>query len=1149
MNLHLLKRLWTYAATALSVAAFVPALAQASLKCEEVLTKRYCSDGDPRVVLVQPGNYSKTVGAPIIPGYESACWTWTRTFQCIETDPVYNCDSGTPYNTVKNDCSLVASSVKASATVNGVTYITSADYGYRCAYGAWTTNDELPPNKECVALESTTTDGDYVAAAAPGSAVTAGLTTSLATSQTRDESYVCYSAPQTTCSDTCYQPTYNAATGVTENLEVPCTSEVTNCVPASNQCNGSMSLNGDDTVSTNAALGPDGRCVSSKQEYTCQSGSIPRCLTSENCTFESGVPSNIQSNGFAYSQEQTYTCSNETKSCVEYANVSSCVHVGAWGWDKLSFTGEAAQGLGEVNEALSRLEGIEKGMGQQDPYIFSGTDLRCRYAIGSFINTYIAIVVVIVLAVVTGGAALAAMAAALGTSPAVLAAAIIVSAFASEVDNSKEFGNDCCKDYLISGSDAGFKFGSRCTSDEIKLAVAKRKGLTHYLGEFCSKKSGFPVRSCVQKTRTFCVFDDMLALTVNEQGRAQLDALAAQDATSTKWTAEKRFPLYGADVAIGTKYAGVLNTGRWVQRASETKSQVWSWEYPAYCKSSDTQAAAYAAWTAEVNAAGDTKGTSPDKMSTAEAAAVLKKSFALQEFQECPSTAGMMAFLTCSASDDNCNTARMPPEPSGVTVDNSGTEISEVDPNWRIQQVRSFYTPNGAGVTDVMTTDRSYAAVSYAVNEYVAAKGSCHVDGSCLYAFNITDKTVSGGAGARKQTTEYIRFPLYTSRPSATWAAVTYVPQDGGMPLSSYQADPNRGLANPFTVSSQRFIFHPNYIAGTSPEQLHSAFLMEWATEKTSVINPENDYKPLLVPTLLPPNTPGWYPYGDPSKHGKYFYLSGQCDPNSRWCNYGVTVDLDIKRHPWGDAQTPRCWGFTVEQLAALDFNKMDLSKWINSLDLGGSVELSAEQRDAMTKKAVGTAQTFYSAMVSGEAISKPGSTSQALQLSADTLPKLSNDPYEAYKLEVIVPTNWPQWFTSSPNNNPVSNVMVDWGDGSPRTPATMVSGAHVYTASHDYGRNPAGRYKVTVTLSTGSNGAQTLSSYVSISPHDGAVPKTAPLELNNAGVNAASQDTYTPSTTINGVNQTPSNLQTVSPGTVQQFNTQGPTLNTPSTK
>jgi len=1140
-------------------AALFSTPSQAVEKCQELIAQRTCTDSAPRQIAFA-ANQTTSVPAPTISGYPSACWNWARKFQCVETDPVYKCDSGTPFDTVKRDCSMVASQINSTVTVNTINYITSADYTYRCAFGAWTQDGTLPVNKECITLNSNTTQSNVISAASQGADTTAPLNSSVALTETKVDNYVCYAPPVTTCSNTCFSEVKNPVTGVMEKKEVACSAPLTQCTTTSNQCAGTVS-GGGSSLSASTAVGPDGRCVNSTEQQICQAGTVPKCLVGkDNCQLNGTTPSGIQDNGFALTQDQSYICTNQTTSCTELANVSNCMHVGAWGWDQLSIKSQVGQGLGEFNAAMSKLEGVEKGMKENDPYIFSGQDLRCHYAVGNFLNTFITIAIIAATMVATGGASTGLLSTALQSSAVMgssamtaatanaAAAAIQIGASAMmDAPNSKAIGSNCCKDFVFEGSDAWYKLGS-CTADEIKLSVAKRKGLSHYLGEYCSKKSGFPIRQCVEKTRSYCVFDDMLALTVNEQGRAQLDALAVADTVTTKPTTANFSALFGQPVPYAPKYTGYLNTGKWVKQAQANNSQVWTWQYPAYCLTQAAQQAAHDVWLQEVSAATNTNGMQPSEMTQSQALQLIAKSISVAPFQECASTPGTMSVLTCSKLDDSCDASKLPEGPTGVETDLTGSDISTADVNWRVQQFTSFYKPGDYGVTATMATNSAFAAVSQSVNEFVTAVGSCHsVDGQCLYYYAITDKKATNGLGAKKRATEYAQFPLYTSLPTSAWPAVTYVAKDGTLDTAAYQADPNRGRGDPVIVSNQRFIFHPNYITAAVSGNIHSKVLVEYATQKVDPGRPENDYTPLMVPTDLPPGTPGWTPYGDSTQHGKYFYLSGGCNANSRWCNYAITVDLDIPRHPWGTAQEPRCWGFSLEQMAALDFDKMDLSRWINSLDLdASSANMSPEAAAAMTQRVTDSAQAFYSSVSNSTVVNKPGAGTLALVTNTDILPMLSNGNFRAYVLEAAVPSNWPNYFVDQPNNNPVSNVKVDWGDGS--TPTMMVkdAGGKAYTTEHDYGDRPVGRYKVIVTLDTGSNGPQTLSTYVTISPDGGGKPAATTLDFNNPGADGAVQGNYNPADTLNGLNQAPGSLQTIAPGMTDQFDRQGTTINNP---
>lgn len=1106
-----------------------------------------------------------SVPAPVIPGYPSACWTWNRRFQCIETEPQMFCDSGTPYATVKRDCNLTKAVIKARLTINGISYITDADYTYRCAYGAPTTDDSLPVNRECIPTgDVEVTHGGYVPAAPVGATPgSAPLSTTIPTTETSTQNYVCYAPPVTNCTNECYKTVTDPATGTPKQVPTPCTSPVSQCTITSTNCQGSI-------TGTNGQLdlGPDGRCVNSVTQEVCQAGEIPRCLTDSNCQLSETNPSSVQDNGVALTQDQKYICSNTTRTCTQLAELSNCVHANAWGWDDNAIINQIGQGLGEYNRAVTQLEGIDKGMDEEDPYIFSGRDLRCSYAVGNFLNTAIMIAVAIAIAVAVPGGGLVASSIQSGATTAFNAGLInmgqfvsiysnannisiaisAASAFVSDAPNSQAFGGNCCKEHVIEGSDKPWKL-RECTADEVRLSVAKQKGLAYYLGEYCAKRGGFPIKQCVLKTKTYCVFEDMLALVVNEQGRMQLDEIARADTATTSTSAATPFQLFSPTPAPSSvpKYSGYLNTGVWAKRFTHNGSQVWSWQYPGYCANSTLQKAAYEKHQAEINAAADMKGIKPDQMTKREAWGQLLKILDVKPFQECASTPGTLSFMTCAAGNDSCNTSKLPEGPTGVEVDLSGNDISQHDPNWQIQQIRSFYEPGDYGVTGVLPSAPSFAAVSTSLNEYVTATGSCKkLTGSCMYQLSVTNKAANGGQGPRKRTKEAINFPLYTVVPNSAWPGINYMDSTGAFSTSSYLNDKNRGLGDALEVSKHRFIFHPHFITKPVDGNIHSKFLLEHANKRFGGSNPADDFTPMAVPTDLPPGTSGWYPHGSGDKA---FYLSGKCEPGSKWCNYTVEVDLNVPRHPWGTAREPRCWGFTIEQMAALDFDRMDLSRWINSLDLDSMASgMTEEAGRAMSEQVVSSAQNFYGAMASNTTMENPAPGTKSLVLDADSLPRVTNNAFEAYTLTVGVPANWPIWYLDQPNNNAVTNVKVDWGDGSAPTVAEKHSTNQAWFAQHDYGDKDPGRYKVTVTLDTHANGSQRLTSFVTLVPDKGGMPEKSKLdEFDNPGTNGRAQAEIAPSQTLGGMNQSPSNLQTQAPGMVDRYGEQGPSVTVPT--
>lgn len=1123
------KRLFSVAAllfVGLGANVAAPSDAMAEMRCQEI--SRTCMESGTRGIATPGGTVY--MPAPVIPGYTQACWNWQKRFQCIETDPILQCESGRDFYAVRNACSLTSASILATMTINATTYITSAQYEYRCNFSDWQTGDTLPANQECVMLESVVQDTEVVHSAEPGTPTSSGsppvtptLAEQLVVEQQKTDTYVCYSEPTTVCSDVCYETIKDPATGQLEEREVACTSPVTNCTSTSRQCNSSVN---DDGTGGTLAVGPDGRCVEQTEQFLCENASVPRCLDEDNCTLESTRRTSVQSNGVALSQEQTYVCTNETRSCAEVSEISECVSPNAWGWDQLHHRSTMAVGLGEFNQALAKLDGIKKGLNQNDLYIFSGQDLRCRYPIGNFLNTAI-----------IGSLSMAAY---IGSGGLALPALATTASFINDAINSKLFGVNCCKDHVIEGSDAWYKLGS-CTADEVKLSVARQKGLYEYIGEYCSKKGGFPIRQCVQRTRTFCVFDDMLALVVNKQGRAQLDQIAAADPTSAILVPEQSFELFGP-LTSKHKYSGVMNNGSWQFLVKQGGSQLWYWRYPGYCRSRDLQQEAYGVFQKELEDLVErTGGDRREQAYTAqEAAEILAAAQNLDSFQECGDAEGVVHFLTCSADNDNCDVNRKPAGPEGLVTDFTGGVIDDADLRWRVQGVRANQRPGQHGVLQTMATNASYAAVSTSVNNYITAVGSCQ-GLNCLYRFVFTDRDANGGFGAQKKVVDYANFPLYTLQPSASEPAIDYLSPTGVLAAGRHASDPNRGLGDPLDLNRQRFIFRPNFSATAPSQGMHSHFLLEWAASS------HNDWKPVVVPTNLAPGTPGFWPHGNASDLDGHFFISGSCDPSSRWCNYQIETLLEIQRHPWGTPESPRCWGFSIEQIAALDFDKMDLSQWLNSLDLSGmSAGLSESAAQAMTDQTVATAQASFSAQKSGTDRPARAPAAPALTTNTDILPSLSGDNFGAYVLKLGLTSNWPQYDEDGVNDNPVTNVRVRWGDGSGWKTMQKHANGKIFYAEFDYGDLPPREYKIEVEFDTRHHGRQALSTSVRITPHRGQAPvRNTEPDFKNPGAGGYA-GVETPAKAIDGTMADKMGADQRSPGTSHQYDQQGDDLTPP---
>lgn len=1156
-----------------------------TISCQKLSSA--CSDAEPRSSYFESVKRTVSVNPPFQDEVNEACWTVQRRYQCVEKSPTFSCASGRDYATVKADCSLTSAAIKGTVTINAVKYLTDAEYTYRCGFENTHCDTALPGNTDCRVLTqaiqttgTTTAATTAEAALVDGNWVAPAMTEGLVTDRIVDGSYVCYTPPVTTCADTCQESFVDPVSGKIGSRNVACKSPVTNCVASGSQC-----------TDTNGVLniGPDGKCTSHLETSVCQAGETPRCLTNTDCALESATAGGVQANGVAYTEKQTYLCSNTKEECLEVATVSNCVSPNAWGWDKDTSRNPAGKGLGEVNAAIAKVEGIQKGVNNDDFYLFSGLDRRCSFPVGSFWNTFISIAFVAgamlafpgsaglfgSMAQAASGATLSfsvttGITAAGGTMSLMTANAINVAvtvgmSAVQDAPDTGAFGNDCCKSYIIKGSDAWYKSGS-CSTDEVKLAVAKNKGLVHYLGEYCSKRGGFPLRECKQKTRSYCVYDDMLALMVNEQGREQLDDLVDEDVAHTSTSAAVPFELYQEQTKAVVHYADYAR-GAWQPIVAHNGSQVWYWKWPSYCKTSQGQAAAFALYKKDVEEAGTLERKGPfasvaDQnqylLELARAGGRLGK---LPVYHECSADPGYITFMTCSRDDDACAISHQPEMPGDVSTDETALDAGVQDPDWEEASVNT-------------RSKRALAGKTVSVNNYVGAVGSCQVDGHCLYSFKVLEKRAGQSLdpakqGAIRRTRESFGFPLY-AMPSPSTPAVDYLSVTGVLTPGAWEADVNRGRGDAFAMTNQQFIPRPNTIAQMPAAGLHSHVLLEWYHSPRQHSGEVGPIRLVKLPTSLPKDTVGFWPYRDPLDASKLFYIYGSCDPNSRWCQYTIEIENKVMRHPWGGPENPRCWGFDLDQMAALDFDKMDLSQWIDSLNLAGmSTGMSEDAAKAMKDQATLTADTFYQAYKAGASVST-GDGEQSLWVNTNTLPLLTSDKEaSSFTVRAMVPSNWPRKYTGALesdyavdshgnyvldagghktlriNDDPVKLVSVFWGDGRSEDMQVVKNSAgeiSAWQATHDYGNLPAGTYQLKVVVVTTKSGQQYLTTDIKLTPDQDEAKATgdSSLVFNRGGTSGASAKTYTPAETPSGVLATPDTLAIDAPGFANEFEKQG---------
>lgn len=243
--------------------------------------------------------------------------------------------------------------------------------------------------------------------------------------------------------------------------------------------------------------------------------------------------------GLVISQEEVYSCRNESKVCVQYAAApAGCngTQAKTFGLDTPTANKDTTSGsFGNAIAQSAVLNGIAKGLQESNdvnfPKIFNGEALVCSRP--------------------TGG---------LGT---------ILS-------------KNCCRTDLQRPK-KGNLIQRGCSEKEVKLAAARRANVTVFIEEWCSKKLSFPSR-CLRRSELYCAFQGTLARIVQLQGRAQLARIAASGLGAS---------LSKKQVSFG--YYSESDEGGWTAPEDINGVKAAMWQFPKYCRTPEAMAARFAA--------------------------------------------------------------------------------------------------------------------------------------------------------------------------------------------------------------------------------------------------------------------------------------------------------------------------------------------------------------------------------------------------------------------------------------------------------------------------------------------------------------------------------------------------------------------------
>lgn len=203
----------------------------------------------------------------------------------------------------------------------------------------------------------------------------------------------------------------------------------------------------------------------------------------------------------------------------------------------------------------------------------------------------------------------------------------------------------------------------------------------------------------------------------------------------------------------------------------------------------------------------------------------------------------------------------------------------------------------------------------------------------------------------------------------------------------------------------------------------------------------------------------------------------GSCDWRNGFCSYTFMVELEVVAKPWlpdGNAANPDCSGFTIDQVMLLDFDKMDLEEFTESL----SEDMAPERADMIA-----------AALSSGKGVSDgaKGNIDKTVQEKANILHITPDQGIAPTMIQAYVPTSLTEHEVTGgavvDNSITVNSVMINWGDGQqePMSIKTVSIGdgsGSGFSAEHNY--TYAEDFQITATLYT-SEGEKTIISTIHI--------------------------------------------------------------------
>lgn len=278
-----------------------------------------------------------------------------------------------------------------------------------------------------------------------------------------------------------------------------------------------------------------------------------------------------------------------------------------------------------------------------------------------------------------------------------------------------------------------------------------------------------------------------------------------------------------------------------------------------------------------------------------------------------------------------------------------------------------------------------------AVNSYATVSGSCNpATGNCGYSV----AALPVGQGGKMVVSQPLAWALYDNKPPVATGI--------GTAPSYYQ------LSN-----MADFVFKGYTLPGSSAQGLPATVRLDYSVDGGQT----------WTQTTLPTS-----PAGSQTALADGVTATGGCSLASNLCSFRFTGTFVVKAKPWGGPGAPDCTGFTAGQLSALNFSKMDLSEWLNSV----LSKIKTQTAQSLSGMAAGQAAAYEQAFNTGN-----GSQSESLPSSSSFARVVPAQGFGPFRATLAVSGYWPQT-TGNPalDVDQVVGVTVDWGDCS--SPETM---------------------------------------------------------------------------------------------------------------